>query len=168
MGPLGNGFLVKALQSGDLSVLVPINSYKSVIGIIIGIFLLGEIPNVWGLPGIVLIIWGSYFVLDTTADKFSLALFKRKEIQYRTWAMILTATEAVFVKKVILFSSPTISFISWCCFGAIFSFFLLLINKLNVKNHLKQDHKIDLISLSLFKDEIKIPKNEATSGIIKG
>jgi uncharacterized membrane protein len=47
-GALGNGFLVKALQKGDLSVLGPVNSYKSVIGIIVGIFLLHEIPNIWG------------------------------------------------------------------------------------------------------------------------
>ena len=48
VGATGNGFLVKALQCGDLSVLGPINSYKSVVGIIVGIFLLGEIPNLWG------------------------------------------------------------------------------------------------------------------------
>ena len=49
VGATGNGFLVKALQCGDLSVLGPINSYKSVVGIIVGIFLLGEIPNLWGI-----------------------------------------------------------------------------------------------------------------------
>jgi uncharacterized membrane protein len=59
-GALGNGFLVKALQSGDLSVLGPVNSYKAVVGIIIGIFLLGEVPNAWGVLGILMIIWGSF------------------------------------------------------------------------------------------------------------
>ncbi|MBZ5856457.1 DMT family transporter [Flavihumibacter profundi] len=125
-GALGNGFLVKALQKGDLSVLGPVNSYKSVVGIIIGIFMLGEIPNIWGLSGVVLIIWGSYFVLDTTEDRFTWALLKRKEIQYRIWAMILTGVEAVIIKKIILASNPTTAFISWCWFGAIFSLFLLL------------------------------------------
>lgn len=43
-GALGNGFLVKALQYGELSVLGPVNSYKSVVGIIGGIILLGEVP----------------------------------------------------------------------------------------------------------------------------
>ena len=38
-GATGNGFLVKALQGGDLSVLGPINSYKSVVGMIAGILL---------------------------------------------------------------------------------------------------------------------------------
>ena len=98
-GALGNGFLVKALHKGELSVLGPINSYKSVVGIVVGIFLLSEIPNFWGVLGILLIIYGSYFVLDTTEEKFTFALLKKSEIQFRIWAMILTAIEAVFIKK---------------------------------------------------------------------
>jgi drug/metabolite transporter (DMT)-like permease len=126
-GAVGNGFLVKALETGDLSVLGPINAYKSVVGIIVGIFLLQEIPNAWGIAGMALIIYGSYFVLETTEDKFSWALLRRSAIQYRIWAMVLTAIEAVFVKKVIQASSVTISFIAWCWFGALFSFVLLII-----------------------------------------
>lgn len=135
-GALGNGFLVKALQKGDLSILGPINSYKSVVGIIFGIFLLGEIPTIWGILGIVLIIYGSYFVLDTMEEGFSWSLLKRREIQYRIWAMILTAIEAVFIKKVILASSATIAFISWCVFGALFSLILLFIYGLNLKREI--------------------------------
>lgn len=132
-GALGNGFLVRALKSGDLSVLGPINSYKSVVGLIFGIILLGEIPGIWGLAGIALIIYGSYFVLDTTEDRFTWALIRRKEIQFRLYAMVLTAIEAVFVKKVILASSVLGSFISWCWFGAVFSFVFLMMNRIRLK-----------------------------------
>ncbi|MCD7915228.1 MAG: EamA family transporter [Tannerellaceae bacterium] len=128
-GATGNGFLVRALENGDLSVLGPINSYKSVVGMIAGIFLLGEIPNIWGVVGVGLIIYGSYFVLDTMKERFSFSLFKRKDIQYRIWAMILTAIEAIFIKKIILYSSTMVSFIVWCWFGAIFSFLLLCISR---------------------------------------
>lgn len=137
-GALGNSFLVKALHLGDLSVLGPINSYKSLIGIFVGVILLGEVPDLWGMLGVALIIWGSYFVLDTTPEKFSLALLKKSEIQFRIWAMILTAIEAVFVKNVILASSTPIAFISWCCFGAVFSFVLLFIYRLDVKKELRK------------------------------
>jgi drug/metabolite transporter (DMT)-like permease len=143
-GALGNGFLVKALQYGELSILGPINSYKSVVGIIGGIILLGEVPNLWGILGIALIISGSYFVLDTTEERFSLSLLKRSDIQYRIWAMILTAIEAVFVKKVILASSVTLAFISWCCFGAIFSFVLLFIYRLDLKTEVKKVDKSNI------------------------
>jgi uncharacterized membrane protein len=146
-GALGNGFLVKALQRGDLSVLGPINSYKSVVGIIAGIILLGEIPDLWGTFGIALIIYGSYFVLDTAEERFSLQWLKKSGIQFRLWAMILTAVEAVFVKKVILSSSIPIAFISWCCFGAIFSIILLFIYKLDF---IKEARKIDCSDVSRY------------------
>ena len=137
-GAAGNGLLVKALQGGDLSILGPINSYKSVVGILIGIIFLHEIPNIWGIIGIVLIIYGSYFVLDTMEEHFSWALLRNKEIQYRIWAMILTAIEAIFIKKVILYSSTTISFFFWCWFGAFFSFVLLFCFKVHFPKELKK------------------------------
>ena len=60
----GNVFLVKAIHIGDLSVLGPINAYKAVVGMLFGIFLLNEIPGWWGLLGVLLIIAGSYIVLN--------------------------------------------------------------------------------------------------------
>lgn len=144
VGALGNGFLVKALQKGDLSVLGPINSYKSVVGVIAGIFLLGEFPNLWGILGIVLIIYGSYFVLDTTKERFSIALLKKSEIQFRLWAMILTAVEAVFVKKVIVASSTTTAFMTWCYSGAFFSFVLLFIYKPDFLKEIKKTDRVDV------------------------
>lgn len=144
-GAVGNGFLVKALQMGDLSVLGPINSYKSVIGIIVGIFLLSEIPNVWGVAGIVLIIYGSYYVLDTTDEKFSWKLLKTPPIQYRIWAMALTAIEAVFIKRVILASSTTLAFVSWCIFGAFFSFIVLFFYKIRLKTEFRRTVKLEYL-----------------------
>ncbi|TDH27011.1 EamA family transporter [Segetibacter sp. 3557_3] len=133
-GAVGNGFLVKALQQGELSVLGPINSYKSVVGMLMGVLLLGEIPNAWGLLGVAIIIYGSYYIFDATEDKFTFRLFRKTEIQYRVWAMILTAVEAVFIKKVILASTPTAAFISWCFFGALFSWLLMKVYRVKLPN----------------------------------
>jgi drug/metabolite transporter (DMT)-like permease len=58
--------------------------------------------------------------------------------------MILTAIEAVFIKKIILASSTTIAFISWCWFGALFSLLLLLVYRLNLKQELAQVQYPDL------------------------
>ncbi|MDO4164178.1 MAG: EamA family transporter [Bacteroides sp.] len=137
-GATGNAFLVKALQKGDLSVLGPINSYKSVVGILGGMLFLQEMPNLYGIGGMLLIIFGSYFVLDTMPEGFSLALLKNKEIQYRVWAMVLTAVEAIFIKKVILYSSVSVSFFFWCWFGAFFSFLLLFLFRLRPIEEAKQ------------------------------
>ena len=132
-GALGNGFLVKALHKGDLSVLGPINAYKAVIGMLAAIFLLREIPTLWGMAGVALIICGSYFVLDTMEERFSFALLKKKEIQYRIWAMVLAAVEAVFIKKVILASTVTTAFVMWCWFGALFSLLFLFVYRVDLR-----------------------------------
>lgn len=131
-GAAGNSFLIKALEKGELSVLGPINAYKSVIGLLGGIILLKELPSAAGMFGIVLIILGSYLIFDTVEEKFSFALFKRKDIRYRFYALFLTAIEAVFIKKVILITDITTSCISTCIFGAIFSFLILKINKIKI------------------------------------
>lgn len=120
-GALGNGFLIKALECGELSVLGPINSYKSIVAMIFGIFLLGEIPSILGVFGIFLIICGSYFIFDKGEFKFS--LLKRRDIQYRFLALIFTGCEAAFIKSVINLTDVMTSFIFWCVFGAVFSLF---------------------------------------------
>ena len=48
IGALGNKYLTQAVKYGELSVLGPINSYKSVISVIFAFFLLGEIPSLAG------------------------------------------------------------------------------------------------------------------------
>ena len=130
-----------SLGANLLSIFVPsyfLTVTKSVVGILIGIVFLHEIPSIWGIIGIALIIYGSYFVLDTMKERFSWSLLKNKEIQYRIWAMILTAIEAVFIKKVILYSSTIVSFIFWCWFGAFFSFVLLFFFKVRLIKEIKQ------------------------------
>lgn len=128
-GAIGNCFMVLALKQGELSVLGPINSYKAIVGMIFGIFLLHEYPNIYGLLGIGLIIIGSYFILESPK-----ALL-RKDIQYRIYALIFTAIEAVFIKKVIILSSIASSFIISSFLGAIFSYLIMRI-LVNEKLHI--------------------------------
>ena len=120
---LGNVFLVKALRTGDLSVLGPINAYKSVVSIVFGIVLLNEIPSPSGLLGVGLIVLGSYLVLGANqrGRHFSLDLFRQPEIRLRLAALVCSAIEAVFIKKAMLLSSPLITFVFWCLLGFGFS-----------------------------------------------
>ena len=124
-GAIGNSMLVLALKGGDLSVLGPINSYKSVVGLIFGILILGELPTLLGLAGMALIVMGSYFVFDGTDEGFSWSLLRNKAILFRLGAMVFAAIEAVFIKKVILYSDTTSGFVAWCVFGALFSLLLI-------------------------------------------
>jgi len=120
-GAICNFFMALALRQGQLSVLGPINSYKSVIGLIFGIILLQEYPSIYGLAGIVLIIFGTYFIFDKPSDFF------KKDILYRFYALFFSAIEAVFIKKVIILSSISVSFAVSSIFGAIFSFLIIKI-----------------------------------------
>jgi drug/metabolite transporter (DMT)-like permease len=120
---LGNVFLVKALHTGDLSVLGPINAYKAVVSIVFGALLLNEIPSWLGLLGVGLIVAGSYFVLGSAGQGrgFSWALLRQPEIQLRIAALVCSAIEAVFIKKAMLLSSPLTTFVFWCLLGFVLS-----------------------------------------------
>ena len=121
---LGNVFMIKAINLGELSVLGPINSYKSVIGLISGFIILKEIPNIFGFLGILMIIFGSRYLFEKE-ESLSLALLKRKDIHYRIIALILTGIEASLLKKIILMSSVEVCVIFWCLTGLFWSFIIL-------------------------------------------
>lgn len=131
LGAVGNGLLIKAFEKGDLSILGPINSYKSIVSLIFGVIIIGEMPGLWGLLGVALIILGSYFVLDTTEERFSWKLFKNREVQYRIGAMVVSAIEAIFIKKTIILSSVSLSFVSWCVIGSLFSYIIMKVLKVD-------------------------------------
>ena len=132
-GAVCNCFMVLALERGQLSVLGPINSYKAIIGLLFGMIILKEFPSIYGLAGMLLIIFGTYFIFDKPADFF------KKDILYRFLALIFSAMEAVFIKKVILLSSISISFAVSSILGALFSF---VIYKVFSKNNFSLREKL--------------------------
>ncbi len=129
MCALGTVFLIKAVNKGELSVIGPINSYKSIIGLISGFILLKELPSFIDFIGILLIITGSYFIFDTTNEGFTFKLFKRKDIQYRIAALVLTGIEAAILKNIILMTSVEECFIFWCLSGLFWSFIIVLASR---------------------------------------
>jgi drug/metabolite transporter (DMT)-like permease len=117
----GNTLVVHALRSADLSILGPVNAYKSVIGLVLAIFLIGEYPSPLGITGVLLIIAGSYMVVDRQVDQpwrnAFVLFFRERGVQLRFAALVLSATEAVFLKRAILLSSPWIVFVLWSVLG---------------------------------------------------
>jgi drug/metabolite transporter (DMT)-like permease len=117
----GNALLVAALGRSDLSVLGPVNAYKAVLSLGLGLFLLGEVPTVFGALGVLLILAGSYFVVDRVPGqprRNAFVLFVRdRGIQLRLAALVLSATEAVFLKRAILHASPLTTFLFWSILG---------------------------------------------------
>ncbi len=117
----GNTLIVAALKSTDLSILGPINAYKSVVSVIIGIFMLAEYPTLAGLAGILLILAGSYFIMEKDprqrGQNRMRQFFQNKGILLRFTALIFSATEAIFLKKALLLSSPLVTFLLWSVLG---------------------------------------------------
>lgn len=117
----GNVLIVQAVKLSDLSVLGPLNAYKSVVSLVPGLILLHEVPGLWGLAGIGLIIAGSYFLMDKDArepgENIFVRFFRERGVQYRLAALVLSATEAVFLKRALLASSPLVAFACWAVLG---------------------------------------------------
>ncbi|MBQ1277160.1 MAG: hypothetical protein IIY07_00785, partial [Thermoguttaceae bacterium] len=119
---VGNACLVAALGRGELSILGPINAWKAVVGLTFGFFLLSETPAFAALIGVFLIGVGSYFVLDASPERFSFRLLlTNAAIRLRVAALILTALEAIFIKKIVLAAGPSTAFFLWSATGALFS-----------------------------------------------
>jgi drug/metabolite transporter (DMT)-like permease len=114
--------LVAALRVADLSVLGPINAYKSVVSLLPGVVLLHEVPSRTATAGIGLVVAGSYFLVDKAVGEPGRNLFVRffsgRGIQLRIAALVLSALEAVFLKKAVLASSAVVTFVFWCLLGA--------------------------------------------------
>jgi drug/metabolite transporter (DMT)-like permease len=55
----GNFFLVKSVCLSDLSLIGPLNSYKPVVALLLGVIVLGELPSLQGLIGVAIVLVGS-------------------------------------------------------------------------------------------------------------
>lgn len=170
---VGNVFLVKALHLGDLSVLGPINAYKSVVGLIVGIFLLNEIPGWWGLAGMLLIVIGSYVVLTNKQQRkgFSWGIFQRPEVKLRLAALVFSAIDGAFLKKAIVLSSPTTAFFYWCVFGFGFTLVWILLTmrkQWQRQLHLLFSEKITYLALFLTVGVTQVASNIALADMPVG
>ncbi len=121
---LGTLCLIKALSLGEMSVLGPVNSYKSVIGLLGAFFILGEIPSNKSIIGFLIIIFASFLFQDENG-RF---LFN-KSVVLRLSALIFTGMEAVILKKIILLSNPETCLFFWVVTSFMFSFLAAIIFK---------------------------------------
>lgn len=123
LGALGNYFIIRALSIGELSSLAPINSYKPVIALLAAFIYLGEIPTLYSLLAILLIILGTYILNSNGAN------INKKAVFYRVLALIFSGSEAVFIKKIILLTNIPTSFALWALSGLIFALVFMLVGQ---------------------------------------
>src|SRR3954470_18835991 len=89
----GNAMIVRALELSDLSVLGPINAYKSVVSLIPAAVLLHEVPGLAALSGIGLIVAGSYGLVERAprggTGGMVARFFRDPGIRYRFGGLVL-------------------------------------------------------------------------------
>lgn len=128
---IGNALLVGAVRRSDLSVLGPVNAYKSVVSLIPGMLLLGEFPGALGLAGIGFIVVGSYFIVDKSVTEPKrnafIRFFTERGVQLRFAAMAIAAVEAVFLKRALLVSNAFTTFLAWAVLGFAISLLALVV-----------------------------------------
>lgn len=115
-----NLLIVEALRHSDLSLLGPLNAWKSVISLLPGALLLGEFPSPLSLVGIGLIATGSYVMAGTTGRTPSgqiTRLWNDIGVRYRAAALVLSAIEAVFLKRAVLVATSEATFAWWSFLG---------------------------------------------------
>lgn len=105
----GNVFLVKSLETTELSVFGPINSFKPAVALVIGFFLLNEVPSGKALAGVCVILAGSV-LLTLKRPKGAVRL---KGLFFRIAGIVCSSFGAVLIKKAILYSSPELSLFYW-------------------------------------------------------
>ena len=123
LGALGNYFIIKALSIGELSALAPVNSFKPVVALLIGIVFLKETPSVCAVLAIFMIIAGTFIITKAKGNT------PKKAIIYRILALLFSASEAVFIKKTILLTGAEEAFALWCFAGLIFSSLFMVKSK---------------------------------------
>ena len=113
-----NGLIIEALRRSDLSLLGPINAFKPVVGLLPGWMLLREPLGIVAASGILLILAGSLLLTPTAAPGGrSLSLLQDRGVQLRFLALVLSAGEAVTLKRALRIADPLTVFGAWCLLG---------------------------------------------------
>lgn len=124
VGTAGNALLVLALSKCDLSIFGPINSFKPVIGLALGLLVLREIPSAQAFAGVAVIVAGSALLSFRKGGggiaSSVRALFRSHGVMLRIASLTLISIEAVLMKKVLGLSDPLLAFALWSVTGVPF------------------------------------------------
>ncbi len=112
----GNVLLVAALERSDLSIFGPLNAWKAVVSLIFAVVLIHEIPKALALAGVALIVIGS--ILLTRMEAPVASERGRHGVTMRLLSLVVLSLAAVYLKKLIVESTPLYAFAWWAVAGA--------------------------------------------------
>jgi drug/metabolite transporter (DMT)-like permease len=69
LGIAGQGMITQGLTMGDASALAPLDYSRIVYAAVLGFILFGEVPGLWSLAGMTLIVGASIYLVLTEKKK---------------------------------------------------------------------------------------------------
>ncbi len=102
---------IKGLSLSPFSLAMPLLSFSPVVAVLTGFLFLNELPNLWGLIGILAIVGGSYVLNLDKASIHNLfgpfhAMARERGVLLILMAAIIFGLSAVLGRKLVLESSP--------------------------------------------------------------
>lgn len=128
----GNFFLVKSVGLADLSLIGPLNAYKPVVALLLGLVFLAEIPSLQGWIGVAIIMCGSLLLApkgESSCSTQTKAAGQRHGAWFRLLALLCTASASIFLKAAINASSAMHTFLAWAVLGALLAAILFLLTR---------------------------------------
>lgn len=123
---IGNVLLVKSVGAGELSIVGPINSYKPVIAIVLGILFFDDHPSLVGGLGILAIMIGSWWLVDHSgATSSHQNQANRRAVWIRLGSIVMTSTASLFLKSAISLTNSWFAFQGWAIVSAILAWIFL-------------------------------------------
>jgi drug/metabolite transporter (DMT)-like permease len=123
---IGNLLLVKSVGAGELSIVGPINSYKPVIAIVLGVLFFDDHPSLLGGLGILAIMIGSWWLVDNSgATSSQQNQANQRAVWIRLGSITMTSTASLFLKSAISLSDSWIAFQGWAIVSAILAWIFL-------------------------------------------
>lgn len=130
---IGFLFLIKAIVSADLGKAYPLVAFTPIFLILTAFFILGELPSLLGIFGIIIIVSGAY-LLRLGSAKISLLepfklLFREKGPKYVLLTAFSFSLAGPFFKKAILNSSPWFALFARFLLATVLLTFIFLLRK---------------------------------------
>jgi len=130
----GNFLLLRSIQRTDLSVFGPLSSYKPIVGMLLGWLILSEMPTMFGLVGMGIVLGGSLLLADRSRSALDAGVanldLKNTGVQDRLIAVALTAAGSIFLKLAMQHQDELTSLAAWSFVSWMLAFVWLIVESL--------------------------------------
>lgn len=162
----GNFLLLRSIQRTDLSIFGPLSSYKPIVGMLLGWWILAELPTTLGIAGVSIVLVGSLLLADRsqaspsqapvgdaapsnrTVPKYYFGL-QHRGVRDRLTAVALTAAGSIFLKLAMQHRDTLTALAAWSLISCLFAFGWLLCDRQSSKvNFLRIAAQRDLLGIA--------------------